>query len=306
MFYIRLIFQLLFGIVFIVSAYLKLAGFNAFEIYVYRLELFTWNWSANLAWLLILFEFVIGTAIILQIKTKLSLALANIALVGFSIWLTVDLVLHGNAENCHCFGNTIQFDTYQSLLKNIALLFLGIPLFLSPVLYTYSYRRILGILVVGSIAIWQVVVRPPNIIKEDIMERALVQKKVLPIEYFDEAEFIGANPDLRKGKHLIGFLMQKCSHCKLSASRLAVLKKKYPSLPAYLVFIEGGFEKETFWNETGASEVPYVLMDRNHFVRTAGVRYPIYFYIEDGKMIHQFGMPSINDELVNTYFEEYK
>lgn len=300
---IRQILQVLLALVFIASSLLKLIDLNGFELYVFKQGWFTWDWAANLAWLLIVFELLLGVAILLNILIKKVLALVNISLVLFSGLLVYQIVSGSGDENCNCFGSAIEMNATESLIKNIGLLFIGIPLFLKPVEYTYTFKKTISFASLAGIVLLISFIQSPNIFYIDAYQKTYTDETLFNVGVFEGKEFSTEEVDFSKGKHLVGFLLKQCHHCKLSASKIAVLKEKNPELPVHFVFWGSKEKLIPFWDETGSKDIPYTFLPKEHFFRTAGAQFPVYFVIEEGKILFQGGYQSINDDLIEEYFK---
>ena len=118
---IKYVFRALLGILFLVSATAKLAGIDAFELYLFSFGWFPLGTAYLLARLVIAAEYTVGVLLIANFWPKLAFWGALAMLAGFSAFLLV-LLLKGNADNCHCFGEWVDLNPGQSLLKNAAML----------------------------------------------------------------------------------------------------------------------------------------------------------------------------------------
>lgn len=300
---IKFVLQLLLGAVFIASAMFKLIDLPSFELYVFKQGWFSWDVSANLSWLLVVCEMLLGIALLTFFKPKLVLALANLTLLGFSAMLAYQLLSGNVDENCNCFGELVKMDTGESLMKNVGLLLIGMPLFLKPPLVKYRFQAVIPVAAAVLSIIAVAIVRPADMFYRDVFAKEYSDPLVFNTAVFENAEFYGDSVDLNKGKQLVGFLLKQCTHCKMSATKIAVIKEQHPQLPVHFVFWgKKGELLQNFFDETGAANVPYIYLEKEDFFRTAGSNFPIYFLIENGKIVQQFGYQSLSDELLIDYF----
>ena len=115
--------KVLLGLVFIVSAVLKVFDMDRFEIYVYSYHFFNLNFSFFVARAAIILELVLGIGLLSQTMHKLYWWGSVAMLGGYSLLLIYALTL-GRTDSCHCFGDFLQLDPKQSLVKNGVLLVL--------------------------------------------------------------------------------------------------------------------------------------------------------------------------------------
>ena len=102
------------GLLFIVSAVLKIADMDRFEIYVYSYHFFSLNFSFLVARAAIIVELALGIGLISNCFHKLMWWGSVLMLVGYTGLLVYALVL-GRTDNCHCFGDYLQFNPWQSI-----------------------------------------------------------------------------------------------------------------------------------------------------------------------------------------------
>jgi len=299
---LKYILQFLFGAVFVASSLTKLVDISSFELYVFKQEWFSWDISANLAWLLVIGELLIGIAVLSFYKLKYSLAVANSVLVAFGIMLLYQILTGNLSENCNCFGELVKMDSKESLIKNIILLAIGIPLFFKPAEYSYKMKNQISI----GVAVLSVVIigfiRPANMFYIDPYAKSYDGKQ-FNLSIFENAEFSADTVDFSKGKHLVGFVLKACRHCKMSAAKIAVFKDKYPQLPVHFIFWGSkGQHLQQFIDNAGAGSIPYIFVSRSNFFRTAGSEFPAYFLIEDGEVKEKLGYQSLKDDLLVEFF----
>ena len=115
--------KVLLGLVFIASAVLKILDMDRFEIYVYSYHFFSLNFSFLAARAAIILELVLGIGLISNSLHKVYWWGSMAMLTGYSLLLIYAFV-NGRTDSCHCFGDYLQLDPKQSLLKNGVLMVL--------------------------------------------------------------------------------------------------------------------------------------------------------------------------------------
>ena len=113
--------KVLLGLVFIVSAVLKIIDMDRFELYVYSYHFFSLNISFIVARAAVIVELVLGIGLVSNCLHKLMWWGSVAMLTGYTLLLIYALVL-GRTDNCHCFGDYLQFNPAQSIVKNVVLM----------------------------------------------------------------------------------------------------------------------------------------------------------------------------------------
>ena len=148
--------KMLLGLVFIVSAVLKIFDMDKFEIYIYSYHFFSLNFSFLVARAAIIAELVMGIGLVSNCFHKLMWWGSVVMLGAYTLLLIYALVL-GRTDNCHCFGDYLQFNPWQSILKN------GVLLSLFALIYRvkgWNFRgqrwALVGVLAACTVAVFAV------------------------------------------------------------------------------------------------------------------------------------------------------
>ena len=157
---VPIIMKVLLGLVFIASAILKVVDMDQFEIYVYSYHFFSLNTSFIVARVAIIIELVLGIGLVSNTLHKLYWWGSVAMLVGYTLLLIYALYL-GRTDNCHCFGDFLQLDPKQSLVKNGILVLLFLPLYWMEEWKTPFRWLILCLAIIGS-SIGVFAVSPPD------------------------------------------------------------------------------------------------------------------------------------------------
>lgn len=207
------ILRILFGLLFMASAVLKLFPLDAFELVLIKQVGFSWALAPWGARLLILAEFALGAAIASGWWLRLSLR-TSIAMVAlFSIHLAYLAITGQGDENCGCFGELIPMDATTSLLKNGAFLLIGVVL-----LAMRSHASRLSLPIIGVLLTLAAI-------------PTLFWYEPLPESQAGEAIEVDANMltdldeetgfSLTEDDKVVVVMYAKCVHCKQLASLLA-------------------------------------------------------------------------------------
>ncbi len=301
--YIALLSKVLVGLTFIASALLKCNSIDEFELYIFSLNLFSLNLSALVARLVIGAEIVMGVGYMANIYHKQLYYTLLAALVGFTLFLTYLLVV-GNEDNCHCFGDLVDMSPLESIAKNvviIALLYLSrntprwdslVGQFCDTSLFERNKRYLLfAICLLVAIPF----VRYPH--HSMFFGRGTSVKGVnreINVELFNS--FLELNPQLKWGEEckILAFYGTHCKHCKLSAKMLAQIVKRndLPLDAIHLLFWGNDEGVETFLSEANAESLDYSLIHPKVLLEITNGEIPTLLLYDD-EMEHKFIIHSV-------------
>lgn len=79
----------------------------------------------------------------------------------------------------------------------------------------------------------------------------------------------------------------KCEHCKMAAFKMAIMYKRHPDLPFFILY-KGNVEKNltTFFQFTHANNIPYIIYNTNDFVTLSGGELPAIYWLNNGVVEH--------------------
>jgi hypothetical protein len=279
------IFRILFGLLFIISAILKLNPIEFFELVVLDTTIPSRLFAIYFSRLLIGLEFALGWLIIFNTKPKLVLRFSLIILIGFTlqtifIWLT-----QGQNSNCGCFGIYLQFGPLESMLKN--LLLIGLNTFLlskSKIYYPLpKWLKITGNLGVLLVAL-PFVLFPPSWYMGGTEES--LNSNQFPTSP-SELPNNNHNIDYTKGEHLLAFFSTSCIHCLKASYELSITQKKI-DLPQITVFFVGDKEVIPSFFEKSNSMFPFEFFEDKSFVKITEGKFPMLFHIKNGEVLHKY------------------
>lgn len=299
---LRLTIRLLLGVFFISTAVLKLLSIDNFEVYIYSFGLFSYTWTTFLSRLLIFIELIIGISLILKIYFKQIWWLTMLMMVGFTLFLVYAAIFR-NDSNCHCFGSLIELDPMQSIVKNIITLAL---LFLIKNEKSHDYKPVVkkwlvaGIFVV-SVAIPFVAV-PMDVIynkiyseKENVNTVAFY-KSLSDSTYFDGNKLM----DVSEGRYLINYALAGCKYCRIGAEKLTLMVDRHGISHEKVKFIIGGSDEaiSRFIESTNTSDYEHWKIPAPQFMSITFGKFPLYVFIEDGKVVKAGDFRMIDDDLI--------
>lgn len=295
------ILKVLLGLLFIVSAILKIADMDRFEIYVYSYHFFSLNFSFLVARAAIIVELVLGIGLLSNCLHKLMWWGSVLMLLGYTGLLVYALML-GRTDNCHCFGDFLQFNPWQSIIKNVVLLalFALIPKVAEYPL-KYKWMALAAVTIGCSVAVFAI--SPPdnftpsyqssNDLNRELLMEAVQQP---PLEAFN----------LTDGKKVVGFFSSACEYCMMTAQKLDLMRKFYGFPEEDILYVFMGSEEgvRNFFQESESTKYPYIIYeDVINLLKINNGVFPIVILMDNGKILDEFGFRNMKEAEVKAFFE---
>ena len=284
----NILFGIIVGIVFIISAIMKLNTIDSFEIYIYSLNIFNLNESFIFSRLVISLELILGILLMIRLHSKKVLIFTILILLIFISYITY-LMLIGKNEHCHCFGDNLQISHPLSIFKNvilIILLVLSIPSKSKSIKFQKSI--FLTIIIIGAAIPF--IISPPDSFRIDQYSAKSTYNKVFLNTYLN-------NNQLNKGRYVICFFATKCRFCKLSANKLNIIIKKSIKKDIFLNVFWGDKKSiAEFYSKTGTNILPYKSLSGNEFLKITNGKMPLIILVNNGEVIKNYGYRSIIDK----------
>ena len=271
--------KVLLGLVFIVSAVLKLFDMDQFEIYIYSYHFFSLNVSFMVARLVIILELVLGIGLISHCLHKL-MWWGSMAMLGAYSILLVYAVATGRSDNCHCFGDFLQFDPKQSLIKNGVLMLLFLMVYRMEGWKT-PFRWLILCLAIMASTIGVFVVSPPDHLTSNSYPEQNLQMDLFN-EMLDDAPLDTLN--LRDGKQVICFFSTSCEVCQMAAHKLSLMQQFYgfPAENITYIFMGDNEGVTRFYEQSESSRYRDVLyMDVVQLLKSVNGNFPVVVLLED-------------------------
>ncbi|MDR1760921.1 MAG: hypothetical protein LBR55_00580, partial [Bacteroidales bacterium] len=245
------------GIVFAVSAVLKLFSVNLFIVSIVDTSFVTWNFAPFVAYLLIAVELFLGILLVTTCYLPRGIALKAtlLLLIVFTVHLMYILATQGNQTNCMCMGSEIFLTPLQSIIKNVLLL-AGIVVLLRNYRSMPAQRYAVWIVTFGAV----VSVGFPVMSAALNFSNTTTEKPVAADWHPIQAAQTNSHIDFSAGKHIVLFASTQCKHCKIAAYKMSVFLKKNPTLPVFLVITGSESDVVEFRHTHDIEPVPYVTL----------------------------------------------
>ena len=276
---LKYVFRALPGILFLVSATAKLFSIDSFELYLFGFGWFRLGTAYLLARLVIAAEYTLGLLLLANFCPRTAAWASAAMLAGFTVFLAA-LALTGRRDNCNCFGEWVQMNPVQSIVKNLVLAgMLALSAGVRPFRLRYRGLRF-GLAVVVPAAIVLIVSPPDNWRYAAYESHGMVNERAL-----HEALELGILPgSVAEGEHVVCFFSLKCGFCKMSARKLMTLRERGEFSQAPVIAVIGrGEDTDTapFFEETGFRADETHFIDPKDFLRITNASMPLILVMQD-------------------------
>lgn len=297
---LRISIRLLLGVFFIGTAVLKLLSIDSFEIYIYSFGLFGYTWTTFFSRLLIFCELIIGISLILNIWFKKIWWLTMLMMVGLTLFLVYAAIFR-NDSNCHCFGDLIELDPTQSVFKNIIAIML---LLIIRKGQSHDYKPLMRKwLVAGTFMIALAI--PFILVPMDVIyNRIYSEKENVNTEAFYESMSDSTFVGFQQGRYLINYALAGCKFCRLGAEKVTMMVDRHGIPHEKVKFVVGGSEEaiSRFIEITGTSDYDHFKIPASQFMSITMGKFPLYVFIENGKVIKAGDFRILDDETIGSFF----
>ena len=274
------------------SATAKLIGIDAFELYLFSFGWFPLGAAFLLARLVIAAEYTLGILLIANFWPRLAFWGSAAMLAGFSVFLAV-LAARGNHDNCNCFGELVNLDPAQSLVKNAVLL--GLLLCSAGIRPFRIRHKALWFAFAALVPLCTVlVVSPPDNWRYGSYGR----DSLINEEAFGDAVEEGILPhSVVDGDHVVCFYSLKCEFCKMSARKLMPLRARgeFPQAPIIVIFGRGENPDPTpFYEETGLEATETHFIEPGDFLRITNGSFPVILVMHGSQILEKYNYRSLH------------
>ena len=293
--------KVLLGILFIVSAILKIADMDRFEIYVYSYHFFSLNFSFLVARAAIIVELVLGIGLLSNRLHKLMWWGSVLMLLGYTGLLVYALIL-GRTDNCHCFGDFLQFNPWQSIIKNVVLLALfALVRKVEEQPLKYKWLALAAVTIGCSVAVFAI--SPPDNFTPSYNSQQNLQRNL-----FQEAlqDYPLDSFQLMEGKKVVGFFSSACEYCMMTAQKIDRMRQFYGFPEADILYVFLGSEEgvSKFYQESESTQYPYIIYeDVKRLLEITNGVFPTVIFMDNGEIIHEYGFRDMKEAEVKAFFE---
>ena len=294
--------KVLLGLVFIVSAVLKILDMDKFEIYIYSYHFFSLNFSFLVARFAIILELVLGIGLISHCLHKLMWWGSMAMLLGYTLLLIYALHL-GRTDSCHCFGDFLQLDPKQSLVKNGVLMLLFLLIYRMESCKTpFRWLLLCVTVMVSTIAVF--VVSPPDNLTSNFDPEQNLQTEIFDA-MLDDAPLDSLS--LREGKQVVCFFSTSCDYCQMAARKLSLMQQFYGFPKENITYLFLGNEESmaSFFEQSESARYRNMLYPNVvRLLKAINGTLPTIVFMEDGVLVHEYGFRNMDEAEIKVFMTE--
>lgn len=300
--HILLAVKILLGLVFIASAVLKIFDMDKFELYIYSYHFFSLNFSFLVARAVIIFELVLGIGLVSNTLHKLYWWSSMVMLFGYTLLIIYALAM-GRNDSCHCFGDFLPLDPKWSLLKNVVLMLLFLPVYRVKEWKKLPRWLVLGVALVGSTVAVFAVSPPDNFVSSNNSGHHL-QKELLD-DFLNEPPFDTLH--LNEGKQVVCFFSTGCQLCQMAAQKLSLMQQYYGFPEENVTYIFMGSEESImgFYVKSQSARYRDVLCDNVvGMIKVINGQFPTIILMDEGTAVHEYGFRDMKESEIKAFFTQ--
>jgi uncharacterized membrane protein YphA (DoxX/SURF4 family) len=293
--------KMLLGLMFIVSAILKVFDMDKFEIYIYSYHFFSLNFSFLVARAAIIAELVLGIGLVSNCLHKPMWWGSMAMLMGYTLLLIYAQII-GRTDSCHCFGDVLPFNPWQSILKNSLLMGLFALVYrVKEWRFKGQWLALVGVAIAASVVIF--CVSPPDNFTPNYQ-----LGKNLQTEYFETAlaEPPLDNLHLDEGKQIVCLFTTGCRFCQMSARKLSLMQQFYGFPADRITYVFMGSEEgiEKFYELSESARYRNVLFqDVRTLLKITDGNFPVLVFMDNGTVIHEYGFRNMKEGEIKAFME---
>ena len=297
--YISTVLRIIIGLVFVASAILKYISVDIFDLYVFEHNLFSVSVTETFTRLLITAELVLGILLIFNIHARLVYYSVLFFLAGFTLYLLLlPSLFDVDITNCHCFGSAIVLSRWESISKNLILLFLLI--FVSPKFSIYKKWHTWVTIALGVVTlIVLMALNAPNYLY--IMVHKHKVQVDIPI-YESALMNSGKESAFTNGKQIICMYSTGCPYCKRAALKLHLILKRnqLPEDQVKAIFWSGTPDSviHNFFAAQKIPELEYTTFRVDSFLNITAGSMPVLLFSDNGTIVQKANYISLSEKEV--------
>ena len=287
------------GLLFVVSAVLKVVDMDKFEIYIYSYHFFSLNFSFLVARIAIILELVLGIGLVSHTFHKLYWWGSVAMLGGYTLLLIYALVL-GRTDSCHCFGDFLQLDPKWSLVKNVVLILLFQLIYkMESIKKPFCWLVLIFAVLASGIGVF--VASPPDNLTSNSNPEQNLQVGLFDA-MLDDAPLDSLQ--LKEGKQIICFFSTSCDYCQMAAHKLSLMQKFYGFPEDNITYLFIGNEEGVakFYEQSESTRYRDLLYpDVVRLLNAVNGNLPVIVFLEDGNLVYECGFRNMNETEIKAF-----
>lgn len=303
--YLNWILRIAAGLVFVLSAVLKYLSIDSFDMYVYEHGLFGYEVTESLTRCLVAAELCLGIFLIIGVFPRFTKYTMLLFLTVFTVYLLLLPAVFGiESENCHCFGEVISFNRWQSIVKNLIIIALLLPY--NPTLgWRFRWPKIAfaTAAVASLVAVFALIT--PSYIDTALYGKTITIDDELFRTTVGETE--GGETFLH-GRQIVCFYSTACGYCRKSAKKvhLAMRQADISSDKVRIVFWHNDKSKPTslFFKKAKVPELEHITIDAETFLNITNGIMPLIAFVNDGTVAECHKYTELNESQMKDFLTE--
>lgn len=311
------------GLFFCVSSVLKLVSVDDFELYVFSFGFASFDLCSLAARAVIAGELILGLGLVSGWWHNFVNSVTAALLVGFSGFLIWRMAA-GDGESCHCFGNLVEMNPAQSLVKNAAALAVlafawsrPSELFSSAVHgaadaveksravrfagWIRLHRGAAAAVISAAVVLTVLIINPP-----DLWFRLTRGES----DELSETEFrpYADSTGVSSGRKVVCFYSINCGHCRHCAAKMAgiIRRNNIPEVSVFCFFMQEYVDMTEpvaiFFDEYGEGlHLPYHWIYPLRFIPLTNGSMPLVCLFDDGRLIKEYDSLTIDEEAISDF-----
>lgn len=275
---------------------------DRFEIYIYSYHFFSLNFSFLVARAVIVLELALGIGLIINFLHKWVWWGNVLMIVGYTVLLLYAQIM-GRTDSCHCFGDYLQMNPWQSILKNLVLLALLVLVYkVKGSGCKYQWPTMIGVGIASAVAVF--CITPPDNFTPNYKPSYQLQRELF-YEAMQQPPMDSLN--LAEGKKVVGIFSTGCVYCQMAAQKLSLMRElsDFPKEDICFLFLGSSAGLETFYEKAEIEPFPSVLYsDAVRLLQMTDGVFPLVVFLDKGKVVHEYGFRNMSEEEVMGFFNE--
>ena len=293
------------GCVFVFSAIAKYVAIDRFDLYLFEHRIGSYFLVSTFSRLLIALECLLGIFLIGNIRTRATLRLCALLLLGFTVYLLLQPSMFELAEDdCHCMGDWVHLSRKQSIAKNILLL-----LMLFPARKEVSVRKSWHTwaepaLLLGLTAAF-FCINPPDYLYTRLYAAS---GKADTACYTQALKQNGCLADFSEGRKFICFYSPKCAHCRNAAVKMDLMARfhQWDAENLRCVFLKSGqgeAEIQDFFEKNHLKPLAYTVFSADTFLQTTHGKLPCLFFSDNGRIVRSINHVQMDEKAMDDFIK---
>jgi thiol-disulfide isomerase/thioredoxin len=206
----------------------------------------------------------------------------------------------GRTDSCHCFGDFLQLDPKQSLIKNVVLIVLLLSIYKMESRET-PFRWLILCLAVMASSIGVFVASLPDNLTTNADPEQNLQMELFD-EMLDDAPLDSLN--LKEGKQVVCFFSTGCEYCQMAARKLSLMQQFYGFPEDRVTYLFMGDEEGVvrFYEQSESALYRDVLYpDVTRLLKAVNGNLPVMVFLEDGEVVREYGFRNMDEAEIKAF-----